>query len=73
MVDSLELADLKDDLKRRRFAMYKRKTKDMFIIYGKNFGRPSEARYLEREYEMAFGADWFIFIKKKRVRVNNVH
>lgn len=33
----------------------------------------SEARYLEREYEMAFGADWFIFIKKKRVRVNNVH
>ena len=53
--------------------MYKRKTKDMFIIYGKNFGRPSEARYLEREYEMAFGADWFIFIKKKRVRVNNVH
>lgn len=63
--------------------MYKRKTKDVFIIYGKYFRMPfeeidtadtlSEARYLEREYEMAFGADWFIFIKEKRVRVNNVH
>lgn len=47
--------------------MYKRKTKDVFIIYGKYFGGPSEeidtadtlseARYLEREYEMAFGAN----------------
>ena len=55
--------------------MYKRKTKDMFIIYGKNFGRPSEeidtadtlsgARYLKREYEVGFGANWFIFIKKR--------
>ena len=61
--------------------MYKRKTKDMFIIYGKNFGRPSEeidtadtlseARCLKRKYEMEFGANWFIFIKKKRVRVND--
>lgn len=61
--------------------MYKRKTKDVFIIYGKNFGRPSEeidtadtlskARYLKREYEVGFGANWFIFIKKKRVRVND--
>lgn len=61
--------------------MYKRKTKDMFIIYGKNFGRSSEeidtadtlseARYLKREYEVGFGANWFIFIKKKRVRVND--
>ncbi len=61
--------------------MYKRKTKDMFIIYGKNFGRPSEeidtadtlseAKNLKRKYEMEFGANWFIFIKKKRVRVND--
>lgn len=61
--------------------MYKRKTKDMFIIYGKNFGRPSEeidtadtlseARYLKRKYETTFGANWFIFIKKRRVRVND--
>lgn len=61
--------------------MYKRKTKDMFIIYGKNFGRHSEeidtadtlsaARYLKRQYEVGFGSNWFIFIKKKRVRVND--
>lgn len=61
--------------------MYKRKTKDIFIIYGKNFGRPSEeidtadtlseARDLKRKYEMEFRANWFIFIKKKRVRVND--
>lgn len=80
-MDLLELTNLKDDLKKRRFAIYKRKTKDMFIIYGKNFGRPSEeidtvdtlseARYLKREYEVGFGANWFIFIKKKRVRVND--
>ena len=45
--------------------MYKRKTKDMFIIYGKNFGRPSEeidtaetlseARYLKRKYDVSKG------------------
>lgn len=56
-------------------------------VYNKTFdyeseiGRPSEeidtadtlseARYLKREYEVGFGANWFIFIKKKRVRVND--
>lgn len=55
--------------------MYKRKTKDMFIIYGKNFGRPSkeidtadtlsEARDLKRKYEMEFGANWFISSRKR--------
>lgn len=45
--------------------MYKRKTKDMFIIYGKNFGRPSEeidtadtlseARYLKGNMKWGSG------------------
>lgn len=55
--------------------MYKRKTKDVFIIYGKYFLMPfeeidtadtlSEARYLEREYEMAFGGGLVYFHQEK--------
>ena len=55
MVDSLELADLKDDLSEEI------DTADTL----------SEARYLKRKYETTYGTNWFIFIKKKRVRVND--
>lgn len=55
--------------------MYKRKTKDVYIIRGKYLGMPeedidtadtlTEARYLRREYELAFGADRSLCIEKK--------
>lgn len=47
--------------------MYKRKTKDVYIIRGRYLGMPEEdidtadtfkeARYVKGEYELAFGTD----------------
>lgn len=54
--------------------MYKRKTKDVYIIRGKYLRMPEEdidtadtpeARYLKGEYQLAFGTDWNLHIEKK--------
>lgn len=56
--------------------MYKRKTKDVYIIRDRYLGMPeedidtadtlTEDRYLKREYELAFGTDWNLYIEKRR-------
>ena len=62
--------------------MYKRKTKDVYIIRGKYLGMPeedidtadtlTEARYLKGEYQLAFGTDWYIYIEKRREKIECV-
>lgn len=62
--------------------MYKRKTKDVYIIRGSYLGMPkedidtadtlTEARYLKGEYKLAFGTDWNLYIEKRREKIECV-